>query len=386
MNKSQKARRRERRINKRKMKKSRLSQYTNFDETFSYAALLQSSYTCEKGVKWKRKPQIFSIYRLTETYRLYKALHSRTYKKEPAYHFILHERGKTRPISGVSFRDRIVQRALCENSMIPILCNGIINDNAASQKGKGTDYARSRFVRHLNNAITKYGPDAYILQYDFKSYFQSVDSRLACLKILNVYKEYCTTEKDFNDFKSLFSAILLEESGIGLGNQTSQVTAIWFPNHIDHFIQEVLHCGLSGRYMDDGYAFFPNKKLAEKGKQQIDKLCKEIGLTLHPRKTKISPVTKETTFLKTCYKWNSKTGRINHRLCQSVLTYNRRHVHSVLNKTLSGEIDKDSLVCSIESYKGVLSRASKKQLKWYNYHIKQPVLLALANLEDKQGD
>lgn len=387
MNASQRARRRERRMKKRNDKRCTIfEEAVDFDKVFSYSNLLNSSYICEKGVKWKKSTQIIGIYRLTQIGKLHKDLQNTKYRKRKAYKFLLRERGKIRNISGVSFRDRIVQRTLCDNSMIPILCNGIVYDNSASQKNKGTDFSRKRFVKHFLKAIKEYGSDAYVLQYDFKHYFDSIDSKIATDNILKIYKKYCKTEYDIKNFTRAISQPLLEESGVGLGNQTSQVTAIWFPNKLDHYINEILHCGLSGRYMDDGYAFFKNKTEAIKAKQDLEHLAKSLGLELHPRKTKIYPITKEITFLKTCYKWNQKTGRISHRLCQSVLTYNKRHVHSVLNKTLSGEIDKDSLICSIESYKGVLSRASKKQLKWYDYHIKQPVLLALANLEDKQGD
>ena len=54
--------------------------------------------------------------------------------------------------------------------------------------------------------------------------------------------------------------------------------------------------------MDDGYAFFKNKDEAIQAKQDLEHLAENLGLELHPRKTQIYPITKEITFLKTCYK------------------------------------------------------------------------------------
>ena len=155
LNASQRARRRERRMKKRDDKRRTIfEEAVDFDKVFSYSNLLNSSYICEKGVKWKKSTQIIGIYRLTQIGKLHKDLQNTKYHKRKAYKFLLRERGKIRNISGVSFRDRIVQRTLCDNSMKLIIERFpvyIFNELIKAQK-KG-QIARIEF---FNTMLTKH--------------------------------------------------------------------------------------------------------------------------------------------------------------------------------------------------------------------------------------
>lgn len=78
------------------------------------------------------------------------------YRKKPARHFIINERGKRRFISGSgSFADRVVSRCLCDNSLNLVLSKHFVYGNSASQINKGTDFARDRFARHMKKAYYK---------------------------------------------------------------------------------------------------------------------------------------------------------------------------------------------------------------------------------------
>ena len=110
--------------------------------------------------------------------------------------------------------------------MIPIFFNNIIYANGASQKSKGTDFSRNLFLNHLRESIKQYGKNGYLVQYDFKHYFDSIDSKKVCEMMLEKYKEYCPTKEDYESFSFLLNQIMLEEKGLGLGNQTSQIGAV----------------------------------------------------------------------------------------------------------------------------------------------------------------
>lgn len=120
-------------------------------------SLFQASIECERGVVWKESVQRFALRRALNCAQLSRELRDGTYRKRPAQHFILHERGKARLISAVQFRDRVVQKSLCENSLVPLLSRGLIYDNSATLKGKGTEFARLRFAKHLRRAWGRLG-------------------------------------------------------------------------------------------------------------------------------------------------------------------------------------------------------------------------------------
>ena len=170
MNASQRARRRERRRSAREQaRREALAPALDFDAIFSFRALIDSSTTCQCGVSWKGRVQSFTLTRTYQVARLSSELAAGEYRKSPAVHFVLNERGCKRDISGVGFRDRVVQRTLCDNSMVPVLCRGIIDDNSASLKGRGMDRARRRFAQQMVEAHRRWGDDAVCVQYDFRS-------------------------------------------------------------------------------------------------------------------------------------------------------------------------------------------------------------------------
>ena len=52
-----------------------------------------------------------------------------------------------------------------------------------------------------------------------------------------------------------------EEKGLGIGNMTSQILAVFYLNDMDHYIKEVLKIKYYVRYMDDFLLFHPDKKI-----------------------------------------------------------------------------------------------------------------------------
>lgn len=150
MNSTQRAKRKERRQQRRSLKAhSHLKEALSFNKTFGFWQLYNASRICKQGVMWKGSVLRFDFHRAANVYKLYDQLKSGTYKKGKPVRFKLAERGKIRQISAVAFRDRIVQRALCDNSLVPIIQNSLIYNNGASLKGKGTAFSRAQFEKHL---------------------------------------------------------------------------------------------------------------------------------------------------------------------------------------------------------------------------------------------
>lgn len=143
VNASQRRRRRQRRLQQRSDDKYRkLHRYIDFQQTFGFDALYQAARKCKRGVTWKNTVLNFDNRRAVNCWKLAQELEDGTYKKRAPIRFDISERGKLRHISAVSFRDRVVQRALCDNSLVPIVESQLIYDNAASLPKRGTSFAR----------------------------------------------------------------------------------------------------------------------------------------------------------------------------------------------------------------------------------------------------
>lgn len=370
MNASQRARRRQRRMSAREARRREsLAPALDYGKALSIDALIKSSRTCQRGVSWKGSVQSFCLRRGASCAELKRELDSGRYRKQPATRFTLHERGCERSISGVSFRDRVVQRALCDSSLVPLLTYGVIDDNCASQKGRGTHLARKRFARHMAEAHRRWGDDAACVQYDFRKYFASIDSRRASDGIKREYLRAAGegNRADALRLWSIADGITTEERGVGLGNQTSQTVAIWYASPIDHYVRDVLRCGLSGRYMDDGYAFCR----ADEAQAILDAIAgraEALGLELHPRKSRITPITGTITFLKTCYTMQGKHVKCD--MCGKSLLRTMRHVRSVHGLLAAGRISDEDFAQSLASTYGTICRsASPKQRRRFEASV-----------------
>ena len=73
--------------------------------------------------------------------------------------FGLNERGKHRDIMSVHFSERVPQKSLNHNALVPVLTRSLIHDNGASQKGKGTSFAMKRLVTHLRRHYRHHGTE-----------------------------------------------------------------------------------------------------------------------------------------------------------------------------------------------------------------------------------
>ena len=387
MNASQRARRRERRRSAREQtRREALAPALDFDRIFSFSSLMRSSKICRRGVMWKGSVQSFVLTGVLSVARLHRELAEGIYRKSPPIRFTLNERGTTREISGVCFRDRVVQRTLCDNSMIPVLCRGIISDNSASLEGRGMSFAEDRFIRHMSEAFRRWGEDAAVVQIDIKSFFGSIDSR-ACYE--GERQEYmrASSPENAHDAERICAVVeenVTEEDGVGLGNQTSQTSAIWYPSRVDHFVREVLRCGLSGRYMDDAYIFCESVERAEEVLEAVRAEFAKIGLRLHPRKTKIRKITEPITFLKNVHRIDSN-GMVRTSMAPKSISHTVSHIKSVYGLVERGEVDEQGYLQTVSScYGNVVKRGSAKQRRRFEAAIPEQYHWKLREIRIRQ--
>lgn len=205
-----------------------------FEEVFSFQNLYKAGKLCCKGVGWKGSTQRYLGDIISNTAKTRKALMEGKWKTKGFHEFDLMERGKLRHIRSVHISERVVQRCLCDNVLVPVFSAAFIYDNAASLKDKGIDFAMDRMNCHLQRHVRKHGLKGGILVYDFSDYFNSAPHG-------PIYRE---NERRITDGRVRAVANGLMEDfgpvGFGLGSQVSQIDALMLPNGLDHFIKEEL--------------------------------------------------------------------------------------------------------------------------------------------------
>lgn len=115
-----------------------------FEEVFSFQNLYKAGKLCCKSVGWKGSTQRYLGDIISNTAKTRKALMEGKWKTKGFHEFDLMERGKLRHIRSVHISERVVQRCLCDNVLVPVFSAAFIYDNAASLKDKGIDFAMDR--------------------------------------------------------------------------------------------------------------------------------------------------------------------------------------------------------------------------------------------------
>lgn len=288
------------------------------DTVFSFKHLYRSYEKATLGVKWKLSTQNFMTNACCRIARIRKQILNGIYKNQPMRHFTIHERGKTRNISALSFQDRVVHKCLCDYYLTPLLSKSLIYDSGATIKDKGLSFTRNRITTHLQKYYRKHKNNGYVLKVDLHNYFESIEHDILMNKIKNKVKD----QKLLSFIKS---CIDLNEKGLGLGSQVSQISAMYYLNDLDHYIKERLHCKFYGRYMDDLYIIEESKQKLRYCLKEIRNIVCKDKLALSENKTHIYKLSNGFVFCK-CRYFLTKTGKIKrYPVGHSIKIFNRKY-------------------------------------------------------------
>lgn len=176
---------------------------------------------------------------------------------------------KRRIISAATFRDRVTFHAVMN------ICHDrfekhLIYDSYASRKGKGT-YAA------LQRALFYAGRYNWFLKLDVVKYFDSIDHNVLKHQLSCLFKD--------PRLLSFFCDVIdnhESETGLPIGNLTSQYFANHYLSVADHFLKEKCKAGPMIRYMDDIIVFCDSsKELLRLYHQYRDFLSSRLKLELH---------------------------------------------------------------------------------------------------------
>lgn len=334
-----------RRVAKRRAKKEeRLKTANDFETVFSYENLYESYKHCRKGIAWKASVQKYITQAPLNVYNTYCDLMSGKFKTQGFYEFDVFEKGRKRHIQSVAINERVVQRCLCDNALIPAMERTFIYDNGASLKGKGYSFAVNRLTEHLHRHYRKYGQEGYILIFDFSKFFDNVSHEL----VKRLIKNEITDDRIINlseHFIDSFGA-----KGLGLGSQISQVLALASANKLDHFVKEVLRIKSYARYSDDGYLIHPSKEYLHKCLKAINDICDSLGIVLNKKKTQIIKLSHGFTWLKIRF-FLTETGKVIRKICKKSITRQRRKLKKLRKKLDEGKIEYADVAQSFQSWR-----------------------------------
>ncbi len=339
--------RRERREARRKAKrKEALAEYDNFDRICEMDALFEAAIRSRSSIRWKSSVQRYFMNWLRNIVKLRFLLLRGDDVTLGFICFTISERGKTRFIRSVHFKERVPQRSLCDNALVPVLRHSLIYDNGASLEGKGISFALKRLRHHLHRYYRKHGSnDGWILLIDFSGYFDNIlhepiyemlDRAFDDKRIVNLARQFVEP---------------FGEKSVGIGSQVSQILAVSYRSYLDHYVKEVLREKYYGCYMDDSYIISDSKERLWRDYELIRKKCEERGIVLNPRKTQIVRLSHGFTYMKGKY-WLTATGGIISKPCTSNTTRERRKLKTFRRMVDRGEMSAEQVACSYNSYRG----------------------------------
>ena len=309
-----------------------------YENTYKMKNILKTYNKVCRNTKNERKVRNYREYKCIYISRIYETLKNRTYEVGPYNVFTIYE-PKERRIVSQGLHDKVINHLVSREILLPSIIPCLIDENIASRKGMGTKKGYELLQEYHRKCKLKYG-EYYILKCDISKFFASIDQERLKEKLKRRIKD-----KDALDI--VFKIIDSEEQGLGIGNMTSQILAIFYLNDMDHFIKEDLNIKYYVRYQDDFILFHPSKEYLKYCFEEIKKFVKKEKLKLN-KKSRLYKATNNFIFL-----GRNKEGKyakyrnVKRRLRKRKFLYEQ------------GKIDLASLTSSLISYKYLCNREIK---------------------------
>lgn len=329
-----------------------------FDEVFSYENLFNAYKSARRCKRHKREVVEFELNLAQNLTKLERDLKAGTYKIQKYKRFMIYD-PKEREIQALSFYDRIVQNCLCNNFMVPIFANKLIYDNCACQKGKGTHFARERVSKFIRQYYKKHGQNGYVLQMDIRKYFNNINHDV--LKGMIDNKIY-----DLKIKKLVFDIIdsyeYSQNSGVPMGNQTSQIFALFYLNALDRAIKSVFKIKYYVRYMDDLVIIHSDKEYLKKVFAFASEHVKSLKLELNAKST-IFHLKNGLGFLGVQFTLLSG-GKLVHKMRRQSKKRMLSKIKWVGREVKSGKIDAFQTQMSLAGFNGNVIKLSTGKKAW----------------------
>lgn len=326
----------------------------------------------------------FDLQKNINLYNILFDLHNKRYELGRYNIFIINE-PKYRLIMSENIRDKVVNHLISSTILIRALDKKLIYSNVATRAGKGSGLANDLLMKYLSNILLKHRK-VYCLKMDVKKYFYNINhdvlKRMLKQDIKDkdaldiVFKVIDSTDEDYineeidrvrykeiervkllnisdkeknKKIRELLSIPLYDKGkGLGIGNMTSQILAVYYLSEVDHFIKEELGVKYYIRYMDDLVILDSDYEYLKFIYDRVSRMMLEYGLVLNS-KSGIHELSRGFSFLGYTYKLSNKIViRVNNATFRRV----SKHLSSLVKYDI--EMFKQSMI----SYKGFFSRCN----------------------------
>ena len=297
----------------------------------------------------------FNIFYTTNMLSIYDSLKTKSYSHSKYNIFLIRE-PKERIIMSEKIRDKIVNHLVSDYILLPIIEPLLIEGNVATRKNKGTKmaiYYMKKFLIEMHNNYNNF----YILKCDISKYFYNIDHNI----LLDELNKIIVDENIFNLVKNIISSTNEEYvnaciskinqnnhlslpnynygKGLPIGNQTSQILAIYYLNDLDHYIKKELGIVYYIRYMDDFILMHENKEYLKYCKKCIENyLFHRRNLKLN-KKTNIYSISNGLPFLG--FKYFFK----NNKLIMTILSKTKRRIKRRIRKGVTNVQNYNGYLC-----------------------------------------
>ncbi len=318
--------------------------------------LIHASDLCRRGVSWKARVQNWTADTCLNAYRLRRDVLTGRYRKGPVKEFRIKERGKVRNIKAPAYKDRVLQRCICDNVLVPAVKESLLYDNSANIKGRGTSHTERRFKLYIRRLYRKYGRQGGILFFDFRNYFGSIEQD----RLMGILRNYRIPDL----IMGILETSLCDDTGrgIGLGQPASQIAGTLYPNAFDHTVREVDRVMAYGRFMDDGYIILPDMEHLKYLKDRIPVLLSLNGITVNRKKLKIIRFTEHFRYLKKRY-YLTASGKLVCRQKRGYVRNEKRRLRKYAGLLLKGRMTFQQILCCYKSFRGTIPKQMKYAAK-----------------------
>lgn len=263
------------------------------------------------NTKHRNKIFDYNLFYMSNLVNVYHSLLNKTYI-HGKYNIFLIKEPKPRIIMSEKLNDKIVNHLISDYVLVPLLEPKLIDMNVATRVNKGTKEAINYMKKYLVS-MKKYN-NFYILKCDINKFFYNIDHEILLNKLSKVIKDkdlyllitniINSTDLDYVNenilnIKNKYGIDIpfyIEGKGLPIGNQTSQILAIFYLNDLDHFIKEKLHIKYYIRYMDDFVLIHEDKEYLKYCLSKINKFLEKEKLILNT-KTNIYSINNGITFI-----------------------------------------------------------------------------------------
>lgn len=260
-----------------------------YDRATSEREIVRAIRECRRGQGHKDGPVEYAYTALGSGAKLRREVRAGRYHARKGREVQIY-RPKRRTAIAPWFRDRVWQRAMCNNGVYDDLTRGFVASNIACQRGKGQDMAIRMVVRNLQELYWS-APSApiYVDHLDVIKYFPSTPHRLvheldqARIKeplYLPYLAEIVEMQQD-NRPADEITADPFGARGTGLGSQINQLHQIALLDDIDHDVIKLVPRSI--RYNDDYLLLSHSREAIAAASSLIGERLEQRGLRMQDK-------------------------------------------------------------------------------------------------------